>query len=487
MGEFSQNPNGRRPTKGEIICRAIAIPILLFALACILFEFYLVVRGLFAGSIPTESTLFVVGLGLGSVGIGLIAIILALRSDRIIGAIIKTMTNLEFGSKSVGVTDDTEPAMVQKSMNQKKDISIDYKNWYTSERANKFLIENIGKSGIPLELRVRKILKDNGFQVTNARYFEPAGEEPELPIGYGQGTWRELDAHASRSEKTFIRIGKGEIHFTTHILAECKYSTEKDLFVFEHLDRENADLSGFPLLVNGQCILPLFPAKHFRLPLLVERVTEIDHRSASKEKGNYSDAITHDACEQILSALRFFLSKWREDVRKHYLNLASASTIAGIWDALRKEGEVPYKTFGPVTKVPDGFINQFLEKNFKPEMLEDFPYFAIHIFFPLLVMDERRGIIRVNLNESYAVTGLQDVWSCLYLYISENANCYEGVLGNSFVLPVLMCNLSNLGRMLKMIEEGMNQVIEATRLYTTTNPHLVLKEIVFSDRVTTSR
>lgn len=369
-------------------------------------------------------------------------------------------------------------------MARKKDLSADYRKWYASDEAKKFIIENIRKSGIPLELRARKAFKDHGFYVTSARYLEPIEGELGFPVGHGQGIWRELDVCASRSEKAFINIGKAEIHFATHILAECKYSTEKDLFVFEYLDKENADLNRFPLPVNGQCILQPFLARCFTLPLLVERVSEINAQSASKEKGNFSDTMTHDACEQILSALRFFLAKWRENVRRQYLNLARASAIKVNWDALLKAGKVPYETFGSISKVPDEFINRFLKESFEPEMLQDFPYFTVQILFPLLVTDESRGIIRVKLDGSYIVTSLDDVGSSLYLYVSENANRYESVLEDSFVLPILICNLSHLGAILEMITEGLSQVIEVTRQQLMANPYLIPKEIVFNDKVT---
>lgn len=190
----------------------------------------------------------------------------------------------------------------------------DYTKWYKSDEAKKFVIENIGKSGIPLELRGRKILKDNGFRVASARYLDPAGDNPDVDIDLGRGIWRELDLWATRVEKTPAAIGECEIRFATNIIGECKYSSEKDLVVFEHLDRDNADLSHFPLLVNGHCVLPSpleLNYSFFSLPLLVERLIEVNASSASKEKGNFSDMTMHSACEQILSALRYFFRRWR--------------------------------------------------------------------------------------------------------------------------------------------------------------------------------
>jgi hypothetical protein len=53
-----------------------------------------------------------------------------------------------------------------------------YQDWYKSTEARKFVLDNIAKSGLPLEFKTRKILLDHGFHVSSARYFEPSDVEP---------------------------------------------------------------------------------------------------------------------------------------------------------------------------------------------------------------------------------------------------------------------------------------------------------------------
>ena len=54
----------------------------------------------------------------------------------------------------------------------------DYKKWLSSDEAKRFVIDNVKKSGIPLELLGRKVLKDNGFTVTSTRYLDTDNDNP---------------------------------------------------------------------------------------------------------------------------------------------------------------------------------------------------------------------------------------------------------------------------------------------------------------------
>lgn len=110
----------------------------------------------------------------------------------------------------------------------------DYRKWLTSGDAKAFAIDNIKKSGIPLELRARKILKDNEFTVSEAHYLEPQNGNSDIDLFMGRGVWRQLDLLATRVEKQTISLSGCELRFTTEIFGECKYSSDKDIITFEH-------------------------------------------------------------------------------------------------------------------------------------------------------------------------------------------------------------------------------------------------------------
>jgi len=360
----------------------------------------------------------------------------------------------------------------------------DYKKWLTSGDAKAFAIDNIKKSGIPLELRSRKILKDNEFTVSEAHYLEPQNGNSDIDLFMGRGVWRQLDLLATRVEKQTISLSGCELRFTTEILGECKYSSDKDIITFEHSNPENVDLSNFPVMVNGQSIIFVPSKTGIKLPPLVERLIMIDASSASREKDNFRDIEVHRACEQILSALRYNLYQWRSVLRRQYLDISKGSRIEEKWQDLIKEQKVPYEQVVGGMRVPASFIEKFLSDNFDPvKMLQDFPLLVIRVCFPVIVTDGSRGIIQAKLNDSFEVIDLEDKGLCLYTYVSENADRYESVLGNAFALPIIVCNLSNLPAAIKLIGENVNCVIDQTRLLVNANPQLIPREVLFNLKV----
>ena len=268
-------------------------------------------------------------------------------------------------------------------------------------------------------------------------------------------------------------------------MVECKYSSDKEILVFEYPEIENIDLSHFPLMVNGQSIFDVPPhLAHSSLPLLVERLVEMDHSSASKEKDNYRDIGVHKACEQIISALRHNLDRRREGARRQYLDMSKESQIGALWRKSLQEKTAPTEEYGNGTRIPASFINKFLQDNYDPiKMAKDFRTIPIHLYFPIILTDANRGIIQAKLNTSYEVVDLEDRGICLYTYISENADRFEIVLDNAFALPILICNLPNLTSAIDVIERSIDYIIEQTRQRITTNPWLIPKEVIFNNKV----
>jgi hypothetical protein len=116
-------------------------------------------------------------------------------------------------------------------------------------------------------------------------------------------------------------------------------------------------------------------------------------------------------------------------------------------------------------------------------MLKDFPSIPIHVCFPIIITDASRGVIQARINEAYEVIDLEDKGLCIYTYTSENADSFEIVLDNSFVLPIIICNLSNLPSAIGLISQIVNCIIEQTRQLVATNPWLIPEEILFNDKV----
>jgi hypothetical protein len=359
-----------------------------------------------------------------------------------------------------------------------------YIEWLNSD-VKKRVIENIRKSGFPLELKVRKTLLDNGYRVNNARYLDPGNDDFSTQVMLGHGVWREIDLLAVRRGNATVNINNFQIDFVTNILCECKYSSDKDIIVFEHLNPTISDVRRFPVLVNGHGLLPYNFQEQYKLPLRVERLIQVNANSITKEKGNYDDAEIHTASEQILAALRFFVDQKRRALRNLYLDTNRTSSLWKIWQTLVAEGKIPFEEQGSNRRVPDSFNDNFLKTNFDASsMLSDYPHIPVHFYYPLIITDENRGVIRAKLDELYNIIDLEDIGSCTYSYISENANQYGNVLDIAFALPILICSFSSLPSVLDLITKGIQEISKIVQDYITQNPYLIANEFWANKKVT---
>lgn len=337
---------------------------------------------------------------------------------------------------------------------------------------------------MPLELKTRKILKDNGYWVTTRRYpvaTNKAGIDNTVEVNY---IWRELDIYAERQEKNSLDIRGCHIDFKTTILGECKFSSDKDLFVFEHTDPQNVDFHRFPIRVNGHQILSQRINKYFHLPSIAERVIEVDVGTQSREKDNFSDHMIHNACEQLLPAILFNLKSLRDYERVNYLEISRNSRLQTAWDVYTKENTIQYRKVGRASIVTDDYLNSFLKKSFNPDvMLKDFSDLQINLCFPLIITDENRGIIKAKLDDSYNIIDFDDIGMCIYPYISENANDYQYLLENSLTLPILICNLSKLQDTVDIITNGVKQLVSEAEKQLNNYPEQIPREIFFNDKI----
>lgn len=347
-----------------------------------------------------------------------------------------------------------------------------YKNWLGNQKVIENLKESVKKSGTPLELRTKKFLKDNNFYATNIHYLS-------------DNIWRELDIRAFRIEKLETEIEGCKIVIMTHILGECKYSTDMDVFVFEHLDKENVDTKLFPIRVNGQKILSPFVNSHFKFPLIIEKAINVNVSILNKTNGNYTDSRIHDACEQVLAAVSSYCDRQRKSICNEYNNFTRGSTIFSLWKKEPKSENVEReKISGGIEAVPDNIIDDFLREKFNSNpMLRDFPYIIIHLIIPLVVFDENRGLIKACVDENCNITDFEDVGFCLYPYISENANKYQNVLENHFNFPIILSSYNCLDKILKIIDKGIEGIINEMKEDIIQKPYLIPKEIIFNDNI----
>lgn len=102
----------------------------------------------------------------------------------------------------------------------------------------KKIIEEIDKTGFPLELRVSKFLQDEGYYVANNLYF----------IDQDEGKGREVDMRALKNYEFYS--GRKNYFIRHLLLIECKKSAEKPWIIFTS-PKTFYDKRLFPLQARG--------------------------------------------------------------------------------------------------------------------------------------------------------------------------------------------------------------------------------------------
>jgi hypothetical protein len=224
--------------------------------------------------------------------------------------------------------------------------------------------------------------------------------------------------------------------------------------------------------------------QYFDLPPVVERVVEIDISNVSKGKGNFSDTITHDACERLLSALRFNLKKSRDSTQSSYLYFEFRSKLREGLQTWIEENKAQDGKLISMSNISDNLLAKFVTTKFDPvTWLEELSLLVIDMLIPLIIVDESRGIIKAKLDNSYEITSFEDIGVCLYVYTSENAQSYKEVLENSIAIPILICSTSKLEVVIDIISNGLNQVFKLTQERLKQSPHFIAKEILFNKKI----
>jgi hypothetical protein len=384
------------------------------------------------------------------------------------------ITVLYNNSKNVGLKDNAMTELPKPN---------NYLDWLNSKTAKENVIKNLKKSGFPLELKVRKILRDNNFFASNDRYLDTSdGNNDEVQMMLEKGTWREIDILALN--RTIYKQKKdSSVEILQCIVCECKYSSEKDIIVFKHINKDDVDTTNFPVMANGH---ELLPEKVWDTPLLrsVEKITQIIASKDTKENHNYDDYEIHNAAEQIIAALKYFVCFQRKNMRSIYQNDEKKTQIWEKWQKLIKENKLVYEEKGSSSIVPNSFINDFLKINYNSQtMSKDYPLTTIFLYFPLIVIDENRGIISARLNNSYDVTDLEDMGFCLYSYVPQNTQKYSQILEEGYTVPILLCNCSCLSQVISFINDCTKTILNTIMTNLDNKPELIVKERMFNKRV----
>jgi hypothetical protein len=359
-----------------------------------------------------------------------------------------------------------------------------YKEWLRSsdEKLKTRLIDSLNRAGIPLEYKTKKRLENLGFEA-NPYYYDPINFpsfDPTSGVQVGpEVKTRELDFLAILKKQWIIEENI-DIHLRLKLAVECKYSSNKDFFVFEFQD-QRVSFPNFPIKFNGRIILPSFLYNYFNLPIKIEKVTEADVTKTSKKDDNFNDRSTHTASEQLFSAVSRLLSDSQSEIYRIYGKIVNEMPIKKKFDELDRKGEVIRVQEGGIGYIPDEFQNDFCKKNIKHFDFEKIGSYIIDLVFPMIIIDETRGVIKTILNDSNEIVDFEDVGFGVYKYVADRVPG-SGMYGDRDLdreFPIIICNLEYLDKCISKLIEGMEGIMDDVEDLLISEPHLLIKEFMF--------
>lgn len=363
-----------------------------------------------------------------------------------------------------------------------------YKDWMENPKAVERVIQDINKSGIPLEIKVRKILQNNSFIGGRAFYTVlKAGQISSEGSNDTVDVLHEIDVLASKAPVCSFSVSGFEIRFSAHVIAECKYSSDKDFYFFPCNDPCVIDLQNYPLMVNGHQLFEPFKRRthaiQYPVPQIVDRVSEIDINSNTRKDENFNDRLTYGACTQLIQACENYLTQWRVEKRSDYNLILKDSSFLSSWKQQQVEGKIEFETIGSYTHVTDEYIRRFLKTYFRLDLLNaetTHNCIFIELLFPILVIAESRGVLKVELDSKYEIKGLEDIGFCIYLFRPEKPTQYPVTLHDSISLPVFICNQRYLEKVMEIIEEVTVTIANGMKKEIIAHQSLIGKEIMFN-------
>jgi len=331
-----------------------------------------------------------------------------------------------------------------------------YAGWIKDTQKKKLLKSRLEQAGVPLELRATTILEKQGFHCSSFHFKDQ-----------NTGKYRELDIYASKVNVTSFEIGGCLVVFNVLILAECKYSYYWDFLAF---GREDKHLPNFPVVFTGSEFLAA-SYQDFEFPMIIRKVAETDVGDL-ENKQNFHDPKTHEACEKLIACFSQVYERKRKSTRidldKYRLHFESA------WKKFLLKTPPIADTYALKQTIGD-----FLKNYEEFELLNEIPYFNVEISFPMLIIPQERGLIRVTHDKATGqIVDFEDVGYGVYPFVSECADKYDNVLKNYFEFPILVCNLGCLDDCMAMLKKGLDKMAAYAKTLLQNNPKAVAREVL---------
>ncbi len=330
-----------------------------------------------------------------------------------------------------------------------------FDRWFANPQNRKQREAEMERSGIPLEIRVRRALRKVGYKAFRDFYEK-------------NGIYHELDFMAVKKIRRIQLPYDFRVEFYLQFLGECKHSETHDFFAFEAEDIEFA--MRYPLRLHREDV-PFqhskFPGEPFNFPFLAERIVEVQASTfKSRQDGNYQDRVTFEACEKLVEACKSIQSYVGPDDEMR----------SDVFEELSERYYALENKLSTRTEAVDRLISEDEEKIFR-----EFNNFTGFLGVPLLVLDDNRGLVKTALGETGKPVFQGEAETVLYPHhtkslVSSPEFHSRNQLGD--MIPIVICKHKSLLKTTKLIEDGSRKLLDNFEKVIQENPKRFIAELI---------
>jgi len=331
-----------------------------------------------------------------------------------------------------------------------------FPNWFLNDSSRRDREIAMEQSGIPLEIRTRRVLKELGYYAHREYYRQ-------------NDVTHELDFLAVKTMGGLELPGGMEFLFQLHLVGECKHSETDDLFLFK---AENG-LAG----VGGNFPVRLYPEDRYHeeydsfeasceFPFYGERFVEVNANNYKWRKdGNYSDRVIYEACERLVAACRFY---------KGYHTEGHDSVGEEIFDRVKDDYESLARSM--VNADPEKIVHRLVEED-PGHVFAAVGLLLLDFAVPVLVLDDNRGFIEATLADDGKVTFVQELDVAFYSHVPRTSESYSP--GVAF--PVAVCKQRSLSKLTRIVETGTEELIEKVKVSLRDRQSRIAEKLLMSE------
>lgn len=366
-------------------------------------------------------------------------------------------------------------------------------SWLKNKKYIEILKKAIKKAGIPLELKTKYIFEELGYNWREI-YYRSALRDITKQLDFN------FDKYLYAPEDFFDgAIGKIDNKFVINLsfIGDCTYRSKTDIFVFDigmegvtfplirpliHAPLDSVAALGYNIWFNNEITKKVFTTSK----AVGVNYNELNMKTKDKEK-NFENSMIFNKGENIIEALdyeftRYGMDLWdlsefifnimnrmkSRDNRYHESWVSIGDLISWYADSTALTPNRPNRR-QLLHELEIKLINE-LKKIDSKELIELYPLMIFSIIIPMVVIDENRGIVKVNF-EGTEIKDFEEIPFFIYQHNSSiHSNLRYDWLRKEGTIPIVVCNAKNLKDCIKFLENECEKIASKIRKSMTEYP-----------------